>query len=100
MGGSGAGTRNLGSQWPRRVTAATLTIMSDSEWWERVPDLDRPLLLNARDQLLLPAEVITIYQRAGGPPLEPVDGRPGRFRWPAQARAVLNAEAAVDPDCE
>jgi hypothetical protein len=74
--------------------------MNVHEWWANVSDLDRRLLLTGCDRLLLPADVIPGCDACGGPPLEPVDGRPGRYRWPANVRVFLLEQASIDPDCE
>ena len=70
------------------------------EWWDSVSDIDRLTLLAHRARFLLPPAVIAVYSAAGGPPVEPVDDRPGRYRWPASVQAFLFDQAAIDPDCE
>jgi hypothetical protein len=80
--------------------ASTGQAMAPYAWWDRLSDLDQQTLLAHRARFALPVDVIAVYQSFGGPPVEPIDGRPGSFRWPARVRVFLFDQAAIDPDCE
>jgi hypothetical protein len=70
------------------------------DWWERLCDLDQQTLLIHRTRFCLPPEVIVVYEASGGPSVEPIDGRRGRYRWPASVRVFLFDQAATDSHCE